>query len=183
MSKDDARRWDQKWRDFGPPPEPNGFLLRYSRHLGTGTALDVACGLGQNSVWLARQGYRVVGVDRSLAGLRQASAWADEHDVARRTTFVLADLDHWRPAPESVDLVCVFRFLDRKLIPALRRAVRPGGLMIYQTRHTGVLRRQPDATAEYLLTAGELERLFVGWQLIAYEEDEENAGIIERKPS
>jgi tellurite methyltransferase len=181
MAEDDRYRWDEKWAGASRIHEPNSYLRQWRAHLGTGIALDVACGLGQNSVYLAQHGYSVVGVDVSRVALQRAWEWARHEGVAPQTLFAQVDLDRWRPPDATLDLICVFKFLDRALIPSLKRALRSGGLLLYQTPHVGLLERQPDATVTFLLQRGELRRFFAEWTVLAYEETAENAAILVRK--
>ncbi len=182
MAGDDRARWDEKWAEQTRPREPNRYLLAWRRHLVGGIAIDVACGLGQNSVWLAQAGYRVLGVDVSRVALQRAAGLARAAACAPQTLFAQVDLDVWRLPAHCCDLLCVFRFLDRSLIPSLQAAVKPGGLLVYETRHTGLLRKQPQANRAYLLQPGELLHIFEGWGVMAYEEGVQNAAVCARKP-
>ena len=184
MSHDDRAHWDRKWRGVDERREVHALLVQYASALpGDGVAVDVACGLGQNTIWLAKRGYRVLGVDLSRVALKRALEAARLDGAARQVCFVQADLDHWSPAPNTVDVVCVFRFLNRALIPNLRAALRPGGIVFYATRHVGLLQRQADANRRYLLARGELAHLFAGWRVLAHREGEEDAALVARKPA
>lgn len=183
MSEADRTLWDTKWAEMDRAPQVSQVLIRNRSHLGHGIALDVACGLGQNTIWLAQNGFQILGVDLSPVALAQAQHAAGEAAVQGRVTFVQVDLDRWRPARECVDLLCVMRFLDRELIPDLRRAVRSGGTVAYATRHVGVLKRRPEANPDFLLQPGELLDLFSGWDVIEHWEGEENASLVARKMS
>lgn len=182
MSSGDRVHWDRKWDEDRSPRRANTLLVTHHELLRGGVALDIACGPGQNAIWLARRGYRVVGADISRVALRRAVAAARDAGVGQRSLFIQVDLDHWAPPPACADVVCVFRFLDRALIPNLAKSLHPGGLFFYATRHVGLLQRQPEATARYLLERGELPRLFRGWKVIETHEDAENAAIVARKP-
>lgn len=164
------------------PAPPDALLQEHVDLLTGGLALDLACGRGQNALWLAAHGYTVLGVDGSRVALTSARQEAVRRDLQRRVLFVQADLDVWHPPAGAFDVVVVFRFLDRDLFPCLRKALRPGGLLFYTTRHRGVLRWRPDATQEFLLKKGELPAYFAGWEIVHDEEGAKNAYFVTRKP-
>ncbi len=57
--------------------------------IGPGKALEIGCGTGTNSIWLARQGFDVTGVDLSEVAIERAEAKAAEAGVDCR--FVADD--------------------------------------------------------------------------------------------
>ena len=149
-----------------------------------GRALDVACGVGQNAVWLAQRGFIVDAVDISPVALaygRQAAA------QARVTVnFVQADLDAWAPQTGVYHLVCGFRFLNRRLWPLLQAALQPGGWLLYQTFNLRKLTPGFDLPAEYLLSIGELPRTFSEWEILEASDEggssRDQSWIVCRKP-
>ena len=176
MTDDDRRQWNERYRRGEGPVSgrANRRLEPYAAYVDalaasvrargeTPTALDVACGLGGTALWLARRGWRVTGVDVSEEALKQARLAAAEAGVTDRCTFLQVDLDHWRPAAESADLVTCFYFLDRSLWPALRDAVKPGGLFIQETFNINRHERRPASNADHLLRPGELLSLAKEW--------------------
>jgi SAM-dependent methyltransferase len=181
VSAEDRSRWDEKWAERRGGDTHASWLVRHEDVLTGGVAVELAAGRGADAIWLARRGYQVLAVDGSLVALQQAHRQADEADV-RRILFVQADLDEWRLPPSCADLVLVFRFLDRRLFPMIRRAVRPDGLVIYQSRTVRWLERAPGASAEYLLQPGELLTWFADWELVHHEEEGVSAGIVARRP-
>jgi tellurite methyltransferase len=94
-------------------------------------ALDVACGDGRNARYLAELGYGVDAVDVSdvaIAALRSAAA---DSGLAVRPRVL--DLEH-EPLPASdYDVVVCMSYLQRDLFGALQRALRPGGVLLYET--------------------------------------------------
>ena len=183
MTSSDRERWNNKWDYFGlSDASPDRLLAANADLLPGGLALDVACGQGRNSVWLAQRGYRVIGLDLSDVGLRQAQTTAAAANVTDRIDFVQIDLDNWRPPPAVCDLIIVFRFLDRRLFPHLRAALKPGGLIVYETRHLGALAVSPQSDPRYLLEPGELAREFADWQTIYAAELAQSNQLIARKP-
>jgi trans-aconitate methyltransferase len=111
---------------------PNETLVDVVGGLTPGRAVDLGCGEGADAVWLARQGWRVLGVDISPTAVARAHAAAVEAGVDERTTFEAHDLSAWEPAGE-IDLVTASFFHSREELPRteiLRRAaahVAPGG--------------------------------------------------------
>jgi SAM-dependent methyltransferase len=111
--------------------------------------LDVACGHGRHVHWLAAAGHRVTAIDRDPALLAPLAGLA---------TTLVADLeaDPWPLPGRRFDVVVVTNYLWRALFPALKAAVAPGGLLIYETfaqAHAALGRpRRP----EFLLRPGEL---------------------------
>ncbi len=168
MSRADRERWDRKYASGNPnaafAPEP--LLVQYQHLLdGRGMALDVACGVGHNAMFLARHGYEVIAVDASLAGLRYART---ELAATRLSVhLVAADLDEFVFAHDHFALVVIFRFLDRALVPRIKQTVLPGGLVFYQTFNVNQLRVAPQMHRDYLLEPGELTRLFADFETLA----------------
>ncbi|MGD2076845.1 MAG: class I SAM-dependent methyltransferase [Chloroflexota bacterium] len=183
MSQQDKERWDQRWADAGQPYPPHRLLVEHVTYLSGGSALDLACGRGQNAIWLAEIGYQVLGVDISPVALEAARHQAALHDVAGRVIFQQVDLDRWTLPQSAFDLVIVFRFLDRRLFGPICDAVRPNGLLFYSTRHQGALSRHPEANQRYLLRPGELAAAFSDWRILHDEEGAVDAELIARKPA
>ena len=97
--------WDKRYAEVENlwSAKPNRFLVAEVAELPPGRALDLACGEGQNAIWLASLGWRVVGVDFSPVAIDKARARAAREDVD--VEFVCSDLLEYAPAPESFDLV------------------------------------------------------------------------------
>jgi SAM-dependent methyltransferase len=182
VTQADQRRWDQKWsRVQGARKRPHPLLEQRGGFLSGGYALDLACGLGQNAIWLAKRGYRVLGVDISTVALDAARTEARRQSVLERIDFHRVDLDVWRAPEANYDLICVFRFLDRRLFPSIRKGLRPGGFLYYSTRHKGFLQRNPSSCTAYLLARGELLEVFGDWHILHYREGPEEAELIASK--
>ncbi len=124
----------------------------------------------------------MLGVDISLVALKLAAAEAKKSALSNKVQFVQSDLDFWISSPHALDLICVFRFLNRRLFPIIRRSLKPGGCLFYSTRHVGLLRRNPGANRDYLLESDELIAAFGDWSIIHYQEGVENAELVARKP-
>ncbi len=85
--------------------KPNRFLVAEVADLEPGRALDLACGEGQNAIWLATLGWKVTGVDYSEVAIAKAEARAERDGV--EVDFVCADLVEYEPETDAFDLVLV----------------------------------------------------------------------------
>ena len=154
---------------------PASFLMEQQHHIPKGVVLDVATGHGRNAFHLASQGYSVVGVDRDLDALHFIDQKAKEQNWSNLTTL-RQDLEE--PSTDSLNLgmntydgILVFFYLHRPLFPALFRALKPGGVLVYETflidNHTihGHPRRQ-----EFCLQHNELLTLTNTLRVLYYSE-------------
>jgi len=186
MSAHDRARWDTIYRDKTEAsfPDPDPLLFQFApplREPASACALDLASGVGQNGLWLAAQGYTVDLVDVSRVALTRARAEASRRNL-RSVNFLQLDLDDTGLEPESYDLICVFRFLSRVLIPPIRAAIRPGGRILYQTFNGRYRAFKPDVNPDYLLGVGELAGFFGDWKILRIHEPEHISQIVAIKP-
>jgi len=170
--KSDQKRWDENFREkrYTLGTEANPFLRKYIRLLPRGKALDVATGEGKNAVFLAQNGFAVEAVDISQKGLRKARRLAREKGVKVKT--VLADFDHYPIEKERYDLITDFYFLDRRLIPRIKRGLKKGGRVVFETYLTeqSSLCQEEPRNPKYLLKHNELLTLFKGFRILFYRE-------------
>ncbi len=170
--KADQPRWDKRFgrMEFALGKEPNPFLKRHIHLLPKGRALDVATGEGRNAVFLAQNGFDVDAVDISQKGLKKARKLAREKGVKINTFLV--DLDQYPIAKERYDLIANFYFLKRSLIPRIRKGLKKGGRVVFETyllehRTLGV---GGPKQAKYFLKPNEPLRLFRNFRILFYRE-------------
>lgn len=167
------------------PTEPSALLVHFCDLFPrSGRALDIACGNGRNTLYLARQGLVATGVDRS----REALAVGREAAVRSNLTacFVQADLTRFALPGNSVSVLICFKYRDPNLYPCIRAALQPGGLLIYETYtcEHGQYGQKPQNPA-HLLERNELLRAFSDWEVIFYREvwiGSGTASLVARKP-
>lgn len=186
MSASDRVHWDTIYRTRGESPFPDPDPLLYQavpplRAGETAHALDLACGLGQNGLWLAEQGYTVDLIDVSRVALTHARTEATRRNL-RSVNFFQLDLDNAQLQTAAYDLICVIRFLDRSLLPQIRAAMKPGGRILYQTFNVRFLREKPDMHPAYLLEIGELAGFFGDWRILRNSEPESVSQLVAIKP-
>ncbi len=134
-----------------------------------GVALDLACGLGGNAVFLAEKGLTVKAWDISSVAIGQLASTAKQRglDIAATVRDVVAE----PPEANSVDVILVSHFLARELCPALIAAIKPGGLLFYQTYCQQKVDDVGPKNPDYLLADNELRHLFSEMKLRVYREE------------
>ena len=179
----EIRGWDERYRAEGAKrstPVPQ--LVETAQKLNPGRALDLACGTGRNSAWLAGHGWKVTAVDGSAAAIESFLMQCPAVDAR------VADLEkHEFPIAEaSWDLIAVCYYLQRDLFEPVKRGVKPGGaaLVIVHLIEPG------HEQSRFSVQPGELAKYFEGWEILhSYEGkpgDPEHkravAEIVARKP-
>jgi SAM-dependent methyltransferase len=165
----DLAGWDEQYRkqaDTGAEREsaPSPLLVDAARDLPPGHALDLACGTGRDSLWLAQHGWTVTAVDGSPAAielLRRRSA-----DL--RIESQIADLEDsaFTIEPTRYDLIAMCYYFQRNLIGQCKRGIAPGGVMIA----TALLIEPGKELSSFRLQPGELRGYFKDWEILCYRE-------------
>ena len=127
--------WDKRYASVDNlwAVKPNRFLVAEVTDLQPGRALDLACGEGQNAIWLATLGWDVTGVDFSEVAIAKARARAEREGV--RVAFACADLLGYEAAPGAFDLVLLL-YLHipasgrRQVLAKASAALAPGGTFV-----------------------------------------------------
>jgi SAM-dependent methyltransferase len=158
------------WRPHGLVVEAMAVARRTWGGLERRRALDMACGSGRDAVFMAMEGLAVDGWDLLPDALERCRDLAGRCGVEVATRCV--DLESGSlVVPERFDLICCFSYLHRPLMPMLAEAVRPGGLIVYETfvDPQREVFGKPSREA-HVLRAGELLSWFGGWDVLVWRE-------------
>ena len=129
---------------------------------------------------MASQGYDVIGLDRDEHKLATLTRKAQEHHIPNLSTWK-ADLERDPESPFSLgnqeyDGILVFFYLFRPLFPSLLQALKPGGVLIYETflidNHE---RYQHPRRKEFCLEHNELLHLTQPLRVLHYQEGSHSA--------
>jgi SAM-dependent methyltransferase len=130
-----SHQWDARYGgdELVWTSTPNQFLVAEVVGLPAGRAVDLACGEGRNSIWLAEQGWEVTGVDFSPVGLAKAKRFADRWGV--EVTWIESAIEDWTPSPDGYDLVAMLylqlpQAARSAALSAAASAVAPGGTLV-----------------------------------------------------
>ncbi|HWY46988.1 MAG TPA: methyltransferase domain-containing protein [Bryobacteraceae bacterium] len=158
------QQWNERYRAGEQLfEEPSPLVMQYSRDLKPARALDLACGPGRNSLYLAGQGWRVQAVDGSALAIEILRRRAAERRLA--IDAQVADLERGEYAiePEAYGLICDCYYLQRSLIPKMQAGVAPGGIVIAIVHLADT--DQPQATPT-CARPGELRAFFEDWKIL-----------------
>lgn len=163
--------WDARHRK-NPQPGDAAFVLQAFAALlpASGAALDVACGTGANSLFLARSGLTVEAWDFSAAAIELLNRAARSLPVSTRCMAI-------EPAsfvPASHDVIVNCHYLDRAIVPAMKAALKPGGLLFFQTFTRDKVIDQGPSKPDFLLAKDELPQLMAGLEIVAYQDEGAN---------
>jgi SAM-dependent methyltransferase len=186
MERDEKALWNCKYRErshISLKPDPL-LVSAYSEFFSgeePGKALDVAGGVGRHSIWLAERGWKVTLVDVSEVGIELAAKNLEKRRLQQRVTLKVRDLQTTSSLGSGeYDLVLVFFYLQRELFPALIKALKPGGFLIYKT-YTMEQRRFAGGPSHpmHLLKPNELLKAFASLQVLHYHETVQEKGVAE----
>lgn len=164
------QRWDERYRD-SQAPLPAVRVLAENAHLlpRTGAALDLACGLGGNALLLARRGLTTFAWDISAVAVEKVRALAQAEKLPL-IAEVRDALEH-PLEPERFDVVVCTHFLERRLTLGLVQALKPGGLLFYQTFTRMRASDEGPGKDEWRLADGELLTMFPPLLPVVYREE------------
>ena len=136
------------------------------------TMIDLACGAGRDSVYLANRGWQVTSIDNKPSALERCQKLADSMNVS--LTTLLKELENQsQPLKNlSADLVLVMRYLHRPLFPEIDQLINPGGILVYSTFMIGSEKFGSPRNPNYLLAPGELAETFSSYQILKDEQHE-----------
>ena len=155
--KSDRVKWNQRYREDMGNPVPSRLVARYYADAPPGNALDIACGNGRNSIFLAEKGFQVDAVDISDVAIARLKAQHPHINALCR------DLDQWHIPSRRYGLIINIRFLERRLFSRIETGLTHGGLLIFQS-FVGA------PGASYCLEKGELRDIFPSLRILHYEE-------------
>lgn len=166
---------ERKWNDIYSDPEgelwPAVRVLQDNLHLlpAKGRALDLASGLGANALVMSARGLETHAWDISPVAIERLNEVAKARGL---TVYGEArDVMSQPPDPDSFDVILVAHFLDRALVPHLLKALRPSGLLFYQTFTSTRVSDEGPSNKDFRLADNELLQLFSELKVVVYREE------------
>jgi len=155
MSQQDRKKWNKKYQNNPIPDTPIALITDYASQANRGKALDIACGMGRHSKYLASIGFEVDALDISSVAIESL------RDIPNINPKEV-DFDSYILEKDRYDLIICTFFLKRELFPQIVDGLKEGGVFIYETFVYHPDNQQAPSQRSYLLEAGELEETFRG---------------------
>jgi len=160
---EDKERWNKRHVEKPMRHNVEPILERYIQEANLGNALDIACGVGRNTHYIAEQGFHVDAVDLSDYALSQVK---DDGKITKIET----DLDTYNLEKGKYNLIININYLSRRLFPQIKEALKSGGVLIFETFIIAHGDFNQPKNQEFLLRSNELLHAFIGLEIIYYEE-------------
>ena len=113
---------------------PNAFMVEVVSRLQPGKAVDLGMGDGRNSIFLAKKGWKVTGIDLSESGISRARKNAK--DVGVELTALNRDVNDFNFGDQQWDLVCMLYFSGFAFIRDLEKRItaglKPSGHVVFE---------------------------------------------------
>jgi SAM-dependent methyltransferase len=182
VSDTDRERWDTRHAaavaaGARVPAPPDALRGRTELLPAAGRVLDVACGSGAVSVWLALRGLAVDAVDVSPVALEAGRELAAREGVGERVRWWLHDLDRGIPGAWPYEVVVCQRFRDPARYRELAARLAPGGLLVVT-----VLSEVGEGPGPFRAPPGELRAAFGGLEVLHDVERDGEASLVARAP-
>jgi tellurite methyltransferase len=175
--KSDRERWNFRYSGtLEEIPPPDQLLVESEPLLKSGRALDLACGLGSNALFLAKRGYWVDALDTSMRALRRLQKEIRERNLTIGP--VLTDLDYYPVRSGFYDLVIIFYFFSKGLMRRIISSLKPGGLLIYATFNYRHLNLHPGFRHDYLVPEEGLAQFFPNLETVMSAENSGEQGNV-----
>ncbi|MCX8073530.1 MAG: class I SAM-dependent methyltransferase [Candidatus Binatia bacterium] len=171
----DKLKWEARYRDGKRATTAPAPLLVQWHHLLQAPVLDLAGGNGRNALFLARRRLPVQVIDIAHVALQHLMRNARPENLP--ISAIAADLEHFPLPHQRYGGIVIFHYLQRDLFDGIRAALRPGGVVIYETFLVDQQKIGHPRNPNHLLQRGELLAHFADFELLLYEE-----GLLEYHP-
>ncbi len=171
MTTSNKNKWDLRYLHADHVQYPVAEILSENAFLlpKTGKALDLACGMGANALFLAHHGLVTDAWDSSDVAIKKLNVFANGKKLPLTPKVLDIKPVHLKAA--SYDVIVISKFLDRDLCAKITDSLKPGGLIFYQTFTQEKTSLQGPNNPDFLLAKKELLNLFSRLNVVYYREN------------
>lgn len=160
---EDKERWNKRHVEKPMRENVEPILQKYINLATPGYALDIACGVGRNTHFLAQNSFVVDALDISDYALGEINA-------DKNINKIETDLDSCNLDRDKYNLILNINYLNRRLFPQIKESLKSGGILIFETFIIAHGDFSQPSNPEFLLRKNELLHAFIGLDTIYYEE-------------
>jgi len=153
MALADKERWDEKYKDNKIPDEPIILVQQYANSARGNMALDIACGMGRHSKYLASLGFEVDALDISSVAIEELKGTPNINAME-------VDFDTYTLSKDKYHIIICTYFLDRNLFDQMIAALKPNGIILFETFLYHKDNERAPSNPDFMLKSGELEKHF-----------------------
>ena len=173
MKNEEIEHWNNLYKNSAPIPPAR--ILSENTHLlhnfpqASLRALDIACGLAENSFLLAKQGYSVDAWDNAKMAVDRVNQKAIETKLSVKASIHDVIIDEY---PNNFyDVIILTHYLDQSISKKIMTALKSGGLLFFQSFTREKVNDSGPEEAKYRLKRNELLNLFPELKVIVYREE------------
>ena len=174
MSLKDKEKWDAKYLkkpQLLVPRDASVHLQKYIDKVKKGKALDLACGSGRNTLFLAQNGFEVDAQDIAQIALDALNTQLKAENLSNLVDTKLIDLDSFSQTNDNYNLILMCNFLDRKLLEKTKQSLNVGGIFIVETYMFDDKNEKEYSDKKNLLEKNELKDIFYDdYEILFYDE-------------
>jgi len=135
------------------------------------SVLDLSCGGGRNGLYLVNNNISVTFADVNTEVLEQVQQSLSCANFEKKSLAQYWHVDFEQAGATPLQGkyfagVMVFRYLHRPLFEQIKAAIKPGGLIIYETFTEQQAQFGRPKNPDFLLKTNELLERFSGWQIL-----------------
>ena len=175
MSLQDKEKWDTKYlkkkQQLLKPRDASTNLQKFIGYANGTKALDLACGAGRNTIFLANSGFDVDAVDIAKIAIDALDAEAKKNNLDLKINTILVDLDNYKIKQNLYDIIIMSNFLDRDILNKAKDALKVDGILFVETYMMSKENEKSNSDLNNLLKSKELKNILnSSWKILYYDE-------------
>jgi len=174
MSLKDKEKWDVKYLKKSQlliPRDASIHLQNFIDKINKGKALDLACGTGRNTLYLAQNGFEIDAQDIAQIALDTLDKQLKAEKLSHLVNIKLVDLDNFVVKEDSYNLILMCNFLNRELIEKAKQSLNKDGIFIVETYMVDEKNEKENSDKINLLDKDELKKIFAdSYEILFYDE-------------